>query len=116
MLFRSVSEHAYAGVFLSDEHFPLSVYEDAGNVLTMNSEAENELILIETTMFTAGKAATFEQACATGRLITQQHITDGIFQAIDIGLCRSLGYLPLPIKFDDVEKLRSITTSLSKMK
>lgn len=100
-----VSEHAYAGVFLSDEHFPLSVYEDAGNVLTMNSEAENELILIETTMFTAGKAATFEQACATGRLITQQHITDGIFQAIDIGLCRSLGYLPLPIKFDDVEKI-----------
>ena len=100
-----VTGHAYVGVFLSDIHFPLSVYEDAGNVLTMNSEAENELVLVECTMFTAGHDATFEQACAVGRTTTQQHITDGNFQTIDIGLCRSLGYLPLPIKFDDVEKI-----------
>lgn len=99
-----VHGHAYAGVFLTNTHFPLPVTDDAGEVLTMNSDAENELILIECTAFTAGKDTTFEQACADGRLTTQKHITDGNFQVIDIGICRYSGYLPLPITFDDIEK------------
>lgn len=99
-----VHGHAYVGAFLANTHFQLPRMDDAGKVLTMNSEAENDLVLIESTAFTAGNDTTFEQACSIGRLTTQKHITDDNFQAIDIGLCRCFGYLPLPIAFDDVEK------------
>lgn len=111
-----VHGHAYVGAFLANTHFQLPRMDDAGKVLTMNSEAENDLVLIESTAFTAGNDTTFEQACSIGRLTTQKHITDDNFQAIDIGLCRCFGYLPLPIAFDDVEKELSITMWLRKTK
>lgn len=97
-----VKGHAYAGVFLTDEHFHSPIIDDAQKMLTM--ETEKELLLVECKDFTAGSNTNFEQACSHGRTRTTAHTTDLGFLAIDIVLCRDFGYLPLPLAFDDVEK------------
>lgn len=100
-----VSGHAYACLFLEEEHFPNSPYSDPTKALDL-CDNEKELLFIECTMFTAGSDATFDMACAEGRLKTNLCIADPNFEIIDIFIARANGYLPLPISFDDVEKIQ----------
>jgi len=99
-----ITGHAYACVFLEPIHFPSSPYLDSSKVLEM-CENEQEILLIECTAFTAGSDANFDIACARGKENTQLHVNDPNFEIIDIAVARAGGYLPLPISFDDVDKI-----------
>ena len=97
--------HAYVCLFLEEEHFPNSPFSDATKALDL-CDNEKELLFVECTMFTAGNDATFDMACAEARLKTNLHVADPTFEIIDIQMARANGYLPLPISFDDVEKIQ----------
>lgn len=99
-----ITGHAYACVFLDDTSFPSSPYIDATKALDF-CDNEKNLIFIECTAFCAGATASFEEAVSRGRLRTQTSIADGNFEIIDIPVARADKYLPLPISFDDVEKI-----------
>lgn len=99
-----IAGHAYACVFLEEEHLLSSPYSDATKMLDL-CDNEKKVIFIECTTFTAGNDTTFEQACSLARENTWVHVNDPNFEVIDISISRASGYLPLPIKFDDVEKI-----------
>lgn len=99
-----ISGHAYASVFLEDEHLPSSPYLDATRAIDL-CDNEKELLFVECTMFAAGRDSSFEVAVAQGRELTHLHVADTNFEIIDITISRSNGYLPLPISFDDSEKI-----------
>lgn len=107
-----ISGHAFAGAFLDDEKLPTAVFYDASKILEMSSEEENELILFECTSITAGSTSSFEEACATGKQHVLTAITnpatgkaDPNFEVIDISRARTNGFLPLPIGYDDVDRI-----------
>ena len=100
-----IKGHAFVGAFLEDEDFSTAVYYDASKVLEMSSQEENATLFIECTSITAGNTASFEEASAIGKQHVLGAVSDLVFRAIDIQRCRNLGYLPLPIKYDDVERI-----------
>lgn len=106
------SRHAFAGVFLSgDNSFPSSVFLDAPEALEMNSQEENEILFIECVDFVAGSAVSFEESCLHGRMNVLRSVSDSnlerdpLFKIIDMQRARSNGFLPLPINFDDYDRV-----------
>ncbi len=100
-----ISGHAFAGAFLDgDLSFPTMAYNDASQALTMSSQEENDIVFVECTCFTAGNKASFEEASESGRMSVVQSVSDPRFEMIDVRRARALGFLPLPINFNDVER------------
>lgn len=99
-----ITGHAYACLFLEEDHFLSSPYFDSTKALDL-CDNEKSLIFIECTSITAGHSTSFEESVSIGRGNTQLHINDPYFKIIDITISRSIGFLPLPITFDDVEKI-----------
>ena len=96
--------HAFAGVFLEDETFSTMIYTDEPRVLEMNSQEENDIVLIECTAFTASSSSSFEEACEKGRQNVANSVGDRQFEIIDIQRARAYGFLPLPINFNDLDR------------
>ena len=101
-----VRGHAFVGVFLEEIGFYSLVNKDPASVLEMSSEEENKIIFIECTAITAGQCTSFEEACFLGKQAVIKNITDSQFCAIDIYRARRSGFLPLPINYDDVERIK----------
>ena len=106
------SGHAFAGVFLEETKMPTTIFYDAPRVLEMNSEEENEVVFVECTSFVAGSNESFEESCVSGRQNVLSSITnpntgkaDPCFKVVDIQRARTNGFLPLPINFDDVDRI-----------
>ncbi len=100
-----ISGHAFAGVFLEDETFPEMIYENPSRALEMNSEQENEIVFVECTAFTADSPTSFEQAMAKGRDNVLNSVGDPHFAINDIKRSRAYGFLPLPINYNDVDRV-----------
>ena len=107
-----ISGHAFAGVFLSEIKLPTAVFNDASKILEMNSEEENEVLLFECTSINAGNKASFEESCAIGKQQVLSAVcnpitglADPAFEVIDISRARTNGFLPLPISYDDVDRI-----------
>lgn len=86
--------HIFAGVWLDDHSFPESVQDDATVITKRLASGIKEMMVIECTMFTSGKNATFDDACrfAEGELIGE----DPVECIIDVTRARLTGITPLP--------------------
>lgn len=90
------SGHAFAGVWLEDMTFPESVQYDPASVTKRMAGGVNELTVIECTCMTAGKTATFEEACAAA--FRHFNEPDSIEYIIDIKRARMSQITPLPMR------------------
>ena len=89
--------HAYAGVWLTDQHFSQAVQDD---LQTLRKRAQlDELLVFETTVVTGPAPAAFQVALDRGR----EHLDrDAQFEmALDIRQSRVQRILPLPLRSGD---------------
>ena len=100
-----ISGHAFVGVFLDEVNFPTTCFYDASKALEMNSEEVNDLLFIECVSICAGETSSFEESCKRARTNVVNSLGDPNFKIIDVIRARSNGFLPLPIGFDDVERM-----------
>ncbi len=89
-----LEEHIYGGVWLEEHTFPEAVQSD-GSLLTRRlARGSRELAVLECTYFTAGKRASFDEACeeASRQLLG----ADAIDYIVDVKRARLSGLSPLP--------------------
>lgn len=89
-------DHAYAGCWLVKKSFTDCIQDDFSALNKRIADGINELILVETTFFTAGQSASFEAAAERG--IENFKNEKNFEEAIDISRCRGCGILPMPVK------------------
>ena len=88
--------HVFVGVWLEDLSFPESVQDDTSLITKRLASGVNEIAVIESTLFTAGKAASFDDAKASA----EKEFTGGepVEYIIDIARARLSGITPLPVR------------------
>ena len=88
--------HIFAGVWLEQITFPEAVQDDVSLITKRLANGVNEIAVVESTLFTSGKMATFDDAkkCAEGELLGEAPIE----YIIDVKRARLSGTLPLPTR------------------
>lgn len=88
--------HIFSGVWLDDLSFPEAVQDDASLITKRLADGVNEIAVVETTMLTSGKNATFDDA----RLMAEQELVgqDPVEYIIDVARARLSGTSPLPLR------------------
>ncbi|MBQ9882802.1 MAG: hypothetical protein IJM42_09375, partial [Synergistes sp.] len=89
-------DHAFAGVWLEDLSFPDAVTDDASFITKRAADGVNEIAVIECTLFTAGKNASFDDA----RAYASREMSDmaSVEYIIDVSRARQSGIVPLPLR------------------
>lgn len=89
-------DHAFAGVWLEDLSFPDAVTDDASFITKRAADGVNEIAVIECTLFTAGKNASFDGA----RAYASREMNDAasVEYIIDVSRARQSGIVPLPLR------------------
>ncbi|MBR4401614.1 MAG: DUF3320 domain-containing protein [Synergistes sp.] len=88
-------DHAFAGVWLEDLSFPDTVTDDASFVTKRAAEGVNEIAVVECTLFTAGKNASFDDARAAAS--REMNDAASVECIIDVSRARQSGIVPLPL-------------------
>ncbi|MBQ7094516.1 MAG: DUF4011 domain-containing protein, partial [Clostridia bacterium] len=89
-------DHVFVGVWLEDLSFPEAVQDDASLITKRLADGVNEIAVIESTLFTAGKNASFDDAKASAE---KEFVGDKpIEYIIDIARARLSGITPLPVR------------------
>ncbi len=88
--------HIFVGVWLEDLSFPESVQDDTSLITKRLASGVNEIAVIESTLFAAGKGASFDDAKASA----EKEFTGGepVEYIIDIARARLSGITPLPVR------------------
>ena len=87
------SGHIFAGVWLEALTFPESVQDDPALLTKRLAPGVSEIAVVECTALTAGKAMSFDQACAAA----EQNLQTGTLEyIIDVRRARLSGVTPLP--------------------
>lgn len=88
--------HTFAGFWLDDNSFPESVLDDASIINKRSASGINEIMVVECTLYVAGKNSTFDKACkaAESELVGEYPVEC----IIDIKRARQSGISPLPIR------------------
>ncbi len=90
--------HCFAGVWLEEFTFPETLQDDPSLVTKRLADGVNELLVVECTCCTAGKAVSFEEACHTAA----RELTDRPLDLlIDVARARLSGVRPLPLSVRD---------------
>nr|MCR5335844.1 DUF4011 domain-containing protein [Synergistes sp.] len=89
-------DHAFAGVWLEDLSFPDAVTDDASFITKRAADGVNEIAVVECTLFTAGKNASFDDA----RAYASREMNDAasVEYIIDVSRARQSGIVPLPLR------------------
>ncbi len=97
-----IDNHAFAGFFLDDKlNFPNAVEYQCGKVYNQATGGMDKLVLVECTMFTAAKEASFKDAMDEGLLNIKMY-NGRSFSAIDVKLAHKGIFTPIPtIGVDD---------------
>lgn len=88
--------HIFAGLWLEENTFPESIQDDASLLTKQLAEGSKVLAVVETTLFTAGKNASFDIACKTAEYELQS--SDDMEFFLDIRRARLSHVLPLPVR------------------
>ena len=98
--------HIFTGIWLEDKTFPEAVSTDSSLIIKRLDEGVREIVLVESTMMSAGKNCSFDDA----RRVAQQEIRESMEYFLDVTTARRRpGITPLPIcANDDEEKTFSI--------
>jgi len=88
--------HIFAGFWLEELSFPEAVQDDATLVTKRLAEGVNEIAVVECTMFTTGKNASFDEAKDTAE--KELAGKDPIEYIIDVKRARLSGITPLPLR------------------
>ena len=89
----STPGHIFTGVWLEDRMFPECVQDDASLLTKRLASGMQEIAVIETTLVTSGKDATFDQA----RAAAEHQLTTGDLEYIlDVRRARLSHVIPLP--------------------
>ncbi len=89
-------EHAYIGCWLEEKSFAECVQDDVSALLKRTAEGIDEIAVAECTLMTAGKNASFEEAC---KIAKEQLVKEDDFRmAIDVERCRGGNIRPLPAR------------------
>ncbi len=88
--------HIFAGVWLEQLTFPEAVQDDVSLITKRLADGVNEIAVVESTLFTSGKNATFDDArrFAEGELAGDSSVE----YIIDVKRARLSGTLPLPTR------------------
>lgn len=88
--------HIFSGVWLEDLSFPEAVQDDASLITKRLANGVNEIAVIETTLLTSGKNATFDDArqAAEQEMLGQAPVE----YIIDVARARLSGISPLPLR------------------
>ena len=88
--------HIFAGVWLEELTFPDSVQDDASLLTKRLAAGVNEIAVVECTLFTSGKTATFDDS----RAFAEKELSgeEPIEYIIDVKRARLSGILPLPTR------------------
>ena len=97
-------EHAFVGVWLIDDCFPLLTMDDP--MAIRKRVAMRDLVMFETTLVTADSRVSFSQACDQANLLLGEGHEEQFVYAIDIAQGRKRQIFPLPIR---------VTTEASKL-
>ena len=100
--------HAFLGVFRSDRHFAHAVMPDLG--VLKKACKEGQMIFIEATR-ACGATNTFHAAFQSAASKLMSLAEEEFHCAIDVGMARRDGILPLPI--DDMESPSAVSTAAS---
>ncbi|MEA4890618.1 MAG: DUF3320 domain-containing protein [Clostridiaceae bacterium] len=89
-----IKDHAFAGVWLTDTCFPETLQDDVSLLAKQTAAGIQDLLLVETTAFVAGKSIPFDDA----EKLALQHLRkeDDFICLIDIRRARASGIRPLP--------------------
>lgn len=91
--------HIFVGVWLVESNYADPVLTDASSVTKRLAAGVNELAVVESTMFTSGRDATFDEAAAEAeRKLAGEYPVTCI---IDIKRARQSGIRPLPLRMHD---------------
>ncbi|MBQ6568645.1 MAG: DUF3320 domain-containing protein [Clostridia bacterium] len=86
--------HIFAGVWLEDLSFPEAVQDDPTFLTKRLAEGIDQIAVVECTLFTAGKKASFDEAAQAAR----KQLSEPIELFIDVNRARLSGILPLPVR------------------
>lgn len=86
--------HAFAGAWLVSDTLPDSVYDDPS--LLSKHVGLHDVVLVETTMFTDGATANFDEVSETA--IRKLDDVNNLVCIVDVARCRFSGIRPLPIR------------------
>lgn len=89
-------EHAFVGVWLIDDCFPLLTMDDP--MAIRKRVAMRDLVVFETTLVTADRRVSFSQACDQANLLLGEGNEEEFVYAIDIAQGRKRQISPLPIR------------------
>ena len=94
-----IKGHAFAGCWLEEESFAECVQDDVSALTKRIAAGINEICVVETTAFTAGKTANFENAVAAA----ESHLgsPENFVYLVDIKRSRGSGIRPIPQKRGD---------------
>ena len=88
--------HAFVGVWLIDDCFPLLTMEDP--MAIRKRVAMRDMVIFETTLVTSDRKISFSQACSEADLLLDEDNEDGFVYAIDILQARKRQISPLPLR------------------
>lgn len=86
--------HAFTGCWLDDQCFAECVQEDVSLITKRIAEGINEICLVESTCYVAGKTVEFDDAVKVG----EKNINDDFELFIDIKRTRGSGIRPIPLR------------------
>jgi hypothetical protein len=106
--------HIFAGVWLEDSTFPESVQDDPSLLTKRLADGSQVISVVECTLFTAGRAASYDSACATANKELQSVSSIECF--IDIHRARLSHISPLPIRIETPEGWKIETPNIKSIK
>ena len=94
-----IKGHAFAGCWLEENSFAECVQDDMSSLTKRIAPGINEICVVETTAFTAGKNMRFEEAVSAAEI--HLHTPEDFIYLVDIKRSRGSGIRPIPQKRED---------------